>query len=71
MWLIKCYWASGRLDDARKLFQIVRKNIGATGLISEQVDPITLESLGNHPQAYSHLAYIDTVIAMAAGADLD
>lgn len=71
LWLIKCYWASGRLDDARKLFQIVRKNIGATGLISEQVDPITLESLGNHPQAYSHLAYIDTVIAMAAGADLD
>ena len=71
LWLIKCYWASGRNDDARKLFQVVRKNIGATGLMAEQVDPDTLESLGNHPQAYSHLAYIDAVIAMADGADVD
>jgi trehalose 6-phosphate phosphatase len=71
LWLVKCYWASGRNDDARKLFQVVRKNIGATGLMSEQVDPNTLESLGNHPQAYSHLAYIDAVITMSENSDID
>lgn len=65
LWLSQCYWASGRQDDAKRLFNIVRKNFGVTGLMSEQVDPETLEAMGNHPQAYSHLAYIDAALAMS------
>lgn len=69
LWLVECYWRTGRKEDARKLFTEVRKNFGITGLMSEQVDPDTGESLGNHPQAYSHLAYINAVITMSEGLD--
>lgn len=65
LWLVECYLRSGRSQDAANLFAALRKNIGATGLLSEQVDPDTNESMGNHPQAYSHLAYINAAIAMA------
>lgn len=65
LWLVECYLRMGRADEASKLFSIVRKNIGATGLLSEQVDPESGEALGNHPQAFSHLAYINAAIAMA------
>ncbi len=65
LWLVECYLRSGRIDEASKLFSGVRKNIGATGLLSEEVDPVTGEALGNIPQAYSHLAYINAAIAMA------
>lgn len=69
LWMVECYWKSGRREDAIKMLNATRKNFGKTGLMSEQVDPNTLESLGNHPQAYSHLAYIDTVIAIAKDSD--
>jgi len=65
LWLVECYLRSGRATDAAKLFSAVRKNIGATGLLSEQVDPQTGEALGNHPQAFSHLALINAAIAIA------
>lgn len=65
LWLVECYLRSGRAEEAAKLFSVVRKNIGATGLMAEQVDPETGEAMGNHPQAYSHLAYINAAIAMA------
>lgn len=63
-WLVECYWRSGRKDDAKKLMAELEKNFGATGLMSEQVDPTNGEALGNHPQAYSHLGYINTILAM-------
>ena len=31
---------------------------GPTGLLPEQYDPVAERSLGNHPQAYSHLGLI-------------
>jgi trehalose 6-phosphate phosphatase len=31
---------------------------GPTGLLPEEYDPIAERSLGNHPQAYSHLGLI-------------
>lgn len=65
LWLVECYLRVGRTDEAMKLFATVRKNIGATGIMSEEVDPETGEALGNIPQAYSHLAYINAAIALA------
>ncbi|WP_371856813.1 glycoside hydrolase family 15 protein, partial [Gandjariella thermophila] len=31
---------------------------GPTGLLPEEYDPLAERSLGNHPQAYSHLGLI-------------
>lgn len=63
-WLIQCYWATGRKEDAVRLFNITRKYFGKTGLMSEQWDPVKGEALGNYPQAYSHLGYIEASLAM-------
>lgn len=71
LWLVECYLRTNRHEEAAKLFTIVRKNIGATGLLSEQVDTETGQALGNHPQAYSHLAYINAAIAIAETRDDD
>jgi trehalose 6-phosphate phosphatase len=71
LWLVQCYFATGRVDDAKRLFSVVRKNLGQTGLMSEQVDPEDGTALGNHPQAYSHLAYIDAAIALSPSIEYD
>jgi hypothetical protein len=39
---------------------------GPTGLLPEEYDPITERSLGNHPQAYSHLGLIRCAMLLDA-----
>ncbi len=57
-WLIEAYLLTGRRTEAEELFQQIVDNAGPTGLLSEEYDPIAERSLGNHPQAYSHLGLI-------------
>ena len=61
-WLIDAYLAIGRADDARELFAGLAACAGQTGLLSEEWDPETELSLGNHPQAYSHLGVIHNAL---------
>jgi trehalose-phosphatase len=64
-WLIQAYLAVGRADDARELFAQMIALVGPTGLLSEQYGPRTKRSLGNHPQAFSHLGLIEAAAALA------
>lgn len=57
-WLIEAYLLTGRRPEAEDLFQQIVDTAGPTGLLSEEYDPIAERSLGNHPQAYSHLGLI-------------
>jgi trehalose-phosphatase len=57
-WLIEAYLLIGRRTEAEELFQQIVDTAGPTGLLSEEYDPIAERSLGNHPQAYSHLSVI-------------
>ncbi|TCP56666.1 trehalose 6-phosphatase [Tamaricihabitans halophyticus] len=57
-WLIEAYLLAGRRTEAEELFQQMVDVAGPTGLLSEEYDPIAERSLGNHPQAYSHLGLI-------------
>ena len=57
-WLIEAYVLTGRRTDAEELFAQFIDTVGPTGLLSEEYDPIAERSLGNHPQAYSHLGLI-------------
>ncbi|WP_246025266.1 trehalose-phosphatase [Saccharopolyspora antimicrobica] len=57
-WLIESYLLIGRRTEAEELFQQIVDTAGPTGLLSEEYDPIAERSLGNHPQAYSHLGLI-------------
>jgi trehalose 6-phosphate phosphatase len=57
-WLIDSYLLLGRIDDARELFSQLSAQSGPTGLFPEEFDPKRNISLGNIPQAYSHLGFI-------------
>lgn len=57
-WLIEAYVLTGRLSDAEDLFAQFAGTVGPTGLLPEEYDPVAERSLGNHPQAYSHLGLI-------------
>lgn len=57
-WLIEAYLLIGQRNDAEALFAQLVAAAGPTGLLSEEYDPVAERSLGNHPQAYSHLGLL-------------
>lgn len=63
-WLIQAYTMSGQEEKAHTLLKQILKTSGTTGLLPEMVDPHTGEGLGNHPQAYSHLGIIQSVLKL-------
>ncbi|MDG2113316.1 MAG: trehalose-phosphatase [Actinomycetota bacterium] len=63
-WLIDAYELVGRREDAVELFEELRALIGPTGLLAEEYDPMTDRSLGNLPQAYSHLGLIQNALRL-------
>ena len=69
-WLADNYVLQGRLDDARKLFERLLFLRNDVGLLAEEYDPSDRRQLGNFPQAFSHLALINTAhnLASANGA---
>nr|WP_221333123.1 trehalose-phosphatase [Nocardia transvalensis] len=57
-WLVEAYLLIGKRADAEALFAQLVDVAGPTGLLSEEYDPVAERSLGNHPQAYSHLGLL-------------
>ena len=57
-WMIEAYLLIGRRTEAVELFEQLVDAAGPTGLLPEEYDPVAERSLGNHPQAYSHLGLI-------------
>ena len=70
-WLIDSLVALGEAGEARSLFRKLLATAGDTGLLSEEYDPVGCRSLGNHPQAYSHLGVINNALMLSkpAGGD--
>ncbi len=50
----------GRREDAERLFAYLIGLRNDVGLLSEEYDPHTRRQLGNFPQAFSHIALINT-----------
>jgi GH15 family glucan-1,4-alpha-glucosidase len=63
-WLIDNLIAQGRLDEAEKLLGRMEGVANHLGLFSEEYDPETKELLGNFPQAFTHIGYINSVVAL-------
>jgi GH15 family glucan-1,4-alpha-glucosidase len=59
-WLVDAYVMLGRLDDARALFDRLIALRNDVGLLSEEYDPGLGELLGNFPQAFSHVALVNS-----------
>jgi GH15 family glucan-1,4-alpha-glucosidase len=69
-WLADAYEMMGRKEEARRLFERLVGLVNDVGLLSEEYDPSAGRQLGNMPQAFSHLALINTAcnLTRAAGA---
>jgi GH15 family glucan-1,4-alpha-glucosidase len=64
-WMIKSLFLIGEKAEAEKMFQQLLGYANHLGLYSEDLDFATKRLLGNFPQAYSHLALIDTAITLS------
>jgi GH15 family glucan-1,4-alpha-glucosidase len=59
-WLIQALFKTGKEEDAKNIFDNLLSYGNHLGLFSEDIDFTTKRLLGNFPQAYSHLALINT-----------
>ncbi|WP_340112342.1 glycoside hydrolase family 15 protein [Maribellus mangrovi] len=66
-WFINALNSIGEHDKAKRMFDQLLKYSNHVGLFSEDLDFETKELLGNFPQAYSHLALIETAINLSDG----
>jgi len=64
-WLADAYVLLGRLDDARRLFERLIGLRNDVGLLSEQYDTGAGRLAGNYPQAFSHIALVNTAHNLA------
>lgn len=59
-WLIRGLYVTGETEEAYEIFNRIVGYSNHLGLFSEDLDFETKRQLGNFPQAYSHLALINT-----------
>jgi GH15 family glucan-1,4-alpha-glucosidase len=61
-WLADNLALQGRLDEAEEIFQGLLDLRNDVGLLAEQWDPHARRQLGNFPQAFTHVALVNTAI---------
>jgi GH15 family glucan-1,4-alpha-glucosidase len=59
-WLADCLHLLGRTGEARELFERLLALRNDLGLLSEEYDPRAQRQLGNFPQAFTHVALVNT-----------
>jgi GH15 family glucan-1,4-alpha-glucosidase len=64
-WLIEALHATGRVADARALFEEMLSRRTCAGLLSEDIDPQTGELWGNYPQTYSLVGLINCAVLLS------
>jgi GH15 family glucan-1,4-alpha-glucosidase len=63
-WLVDNYLLLGRHAEARRLFERLIGLRNDLGLLSEQYDPENQRMLGNFPQAFTHLALVNSAFGL-------
>jgi GH15 family glucan-1,4-alpha-glucosidase len=66
-WMINALYKTGEKEEARRLFDQVLSHGNHLGLFSEDIDFESKRLLGNFPQAYSHLALIESAALLSGG----
>jgi GH15 family glucan-1,4-alpha-glucosidase len=64
-WLVDAYLMVGRRDDAVSLFERLLSLRNDLGLLSEEYEPRSQRLIGNFPQAFSHLALVNSASNLA------
>jgi len=65
-WIIEQAKSKRELEPARALLEWAAKRASKTGILAEQVHPITGEPLSVAPLAWSHATYVEAVLQFAA-----
>jgi GH15 family glucan-1,4-alpha-glucosidase len=65
-WLVDAYAMLDRTQDARDLFDRLLALRNDVGLLAEEYDPVNRRQLGNFPQAFSHVALVNSAIRLAS-----
>jgi GH15 family glucan-1,4-alpha-glucosidase len=68
-WLADCLRLMGRMSEARELFERLLELRNDVGLLSEEYDPRAKRQLGNFPQAFSHVALVNTARNLSRNAE--
>ena len=61
-WLVDALALDGRLDEAAELFERLLSVRNDVGLLAEEYDPAAQRLLGNFPQAFSHIALVNSAL---------
>jgi len=64
-WLADAYLMCGRREEAVQLFEKLVSLCNDVGLLSEEYEPESRRLVGNFPQAFSHLALVNTASNLA------
>jgi GH15 family glucan-1,4-alpha-glucosidase len=67
-WLADAYVLQGRIDEARLLFERLLALRNDVGLLSEEYDTERRRQVGNFPQAFSHIAIVNTAHNLSCAA---
>jgi GH15 family glucan-1,4-alpha-glucosidase len=59
-WLVDVYILQERLEEAENLFRRLVGLCNEVGLLSEEYDPSSKRLIGNFPQAFSHVALVNS-----------
>ncbi len=68
LWLAQVLAMQGEVDEARRRFELILEHGNHLGLFSENIDPASGELTGNFPQAYTHIAIIQTALTLERSA---
>jgi GH15 family glucan-1,4-alpha-glucosidase len=63
-WLVQALARTGQRDEASQLFENLLSMANDLGLYTEEMDPISKESLGNFPQAFTHATLIQAALSL-------
>jgi GH15 family glucan-1,4-alpha-glucosidase len=68
-WLVDCLHLIGRTEEAGEMFERLLNLRNDLGLLSEEYDPRAKRQLGNFPQAFSHVALVNTARRLSPNAE--
>jgi len=68
-WMVDNYFLQGRIDKARSLFEYLLSLRNDVGLLAEEYDAKEHRQLGNFPQAFSHLALVNSAHNLSSSVD--